>query len=301
MLANTKFQTILGCKYPIVAMAMNQVSDINLAKAVRRAGGIPSLSLFNYPNSSAILINQDFNEYKNTFGDTKIFVSLGVSDLITPAILDLICDYKIEFIELILDTYDEFKIDTDKDKKRDAAIQRLKDNGIKIFMKCIAPAGITPDTTGIILKGVEGAGRGMIKTKDFFDKVRKEYPNIDIIVSGGVGNADQVKYYLDNGALAIGVGTLFALAEESTISLETKNKLIEYSASDIKRFNTGAKQNSIVFKEVDDSDFNHTKGLKLAIKSPEAGHVFIGTGIEDVTAVKTVATIINELVAKLDL
>ena len=40
-------QNLLGSKYPIIAMAMNKVSDVNLAIAVRKAGAIPSLSVFN--------------------------------------------------------------------------------------------------------------------------------------------------------------------------------------------------------------------------------------------------------------
>ena len=297
-----KFKEVLGCDYPIVAMAMNQVSDIALAKAVRRGGGIPSLSIYTYPNDAKVeSLAKELIEYKETFGDLKIFVSVGVGELILPELLNLIVNMKVEFVELINDGREEFAYDEDKNIQKITAMKVLKDHNIKIFTKCLSPIDIIPHIDGIIIKGADGAGRGFYNTSKLFDHIREKYPNLDIIVSGGVGTAEQVQHYMENGALAIGVGTLFAAAEESVISNETKLKLVDATVNDLTRFSVGAKQNSIVFNEIEDKDYNHTKGLKLAIKNPKDGHVFVGTSIDNITAIKPVAVIIKELTANLDL
>ena len=302
MNTSNKFKEVLGCKYPIVAMAMNQVSDINLAKAVRIAGGIPSLSIYTYPKDNKISkLEQDLNEYKSIFNDLKIFVSIGVNELIIPELLKLIVDLNVEFVELINDGREEFDYDEDKNIKKVEAMKVLTANNIKIFTKCLSPIDIIPNIDGIIIKGIDGAGRGFYNTLKLFNHIHKKYPELDIIVSGGVGTAKQVQYYMENGALAIGVGTLLAASEESVVSTETKLKLVDATSNDLTRFSVGAKQNSIVFEEVEDTDYNHTKGLKLAIKNPQAGHIFAGTSIDNVTAIKPVAVIIKELTANLNL
>ena len=97
-------------EYPIIAMAMNQVSDIHLAIAIRKAGAIPSLSIFNY-NSLAEL-EDDFFKYQSEFGDSKILLSLGVGQLISNRVLDSIVSNRIEFIEIIPNDTNEPEIDS---------------------------------------------------------------------------------------------------------------------------------------------------------------------------------------------
>jgi NAD(P)H-dependent flavin oxidoreductase YrpB (nitropropane dioxygenase family) len=288
------FTEILGSQYPIVAMAMNQVSDIKLAKAVSAAGAIPSLSIFNYYVRGLSGLKQDLDE----FNGTKIVISLGVAELIAPKLLKLIVDYKIEFVELIPDTKGEFAHDPKKDADKHNALAMLKANGVKLFIKCLEDDDVDLTASAIIIKGNDGAGRGVSPTRTLFNSMRKKYPSMSIIVSGGVGTADDVKYYMDNGALAVGIGTLLAASQESKISIETKLKMIEATANDLGEFTVGAKQKSLIFKETAD-DYNHTHSLIAGITNPTTGHVFAGNAIDQVTEIKPVADIINALVAKL--
>jgi len=177
-------------------------------------------------------------------------------------------------------------------------VEALKSKGIKIFIKCIGENDIDPTATAIVLKGNDGAGRGLFPTKKLFEFIRNKYPTINIIVSGGVGTADDVKYYMDNGALAVGIGTLLAASEESRVSTETKLKMIEATSKDLKEFAVGAKQKSLIFTETED-DYNHTYSLAAGVKNPATGHIFAGNAIDQVTEIKPVADIINALVAKL--
>lgn len=301
MNSKKNFKEILGCKYPVVGLAMNQISDIKLAKAVRSGGGVPSLSIFNYHYPDISQLITELDEYKSTFNDLKIFLSLGISELINPNIVNLILSYNIEFIEVIMDGDDEFDRDEIKEQKKLETIQLLMDNKIKIFVKCLSGREILPNISGIILKGSDGAGRGFYNTDKLFDHLREKYPNLNIIVSGGIGSAEQVKSFMDRGALAIGIGTLFAASKESKISTETKLKLVEATVGDLSRFQTGAKSNSLVFKSVPDTDYNHTIGLKMAIVNPESGHIFAGKSIDNITSIKPAAEIILNLTAELDL
>jgi len=291
----TKFKEVLGSKYPIVAMAMNQVSDINLAIAVRKAGAIPSLSIFNYFDNPA-RIAHDLELYYKEFNDYKLLLSLNVFQLVSSKFLNLITKYKIEFLEIIPDMRDEFPDHSVKLELRNSILESLSVNGVKIFVKRNQDFDIPPHIAGIILKGKEGAGRGIESTETLFERMSNKYPHLDIIVSGGIGTADHIKYYMDRGALAVGIGTLLTTAEECSISQGTKMKLVSATSNEITRFNSGATQNAIVFKEIEQDDFNHTTGLAHGIRDPNVGHVFAGTAIDHVTEIKPVTEIIKTLI-----
>jgi NAD(P)H-dependent flavin oxidoreductase YrpB (nitropropane dioxygenase family) len=290
MNVNYKFKEILGSKYPIVAAAMNQVSDLTLARAVRQAGAVPSLSIYNYyKNNRQRLVDDltdDLTSYKNEFNDLKLFLSLGDQDLKIPAILDLILKFKIEFIELIL----ENNIDIQQE------LLAVMSNNTKVFVKCLSVEGIINGITGVILKGNEGAGRGTDSLASLFDQVKSEYPHLEIIVSGGIGTHTQVKHYMDRGALAISIGTLLAASEESNISTETKLKIINSTGSDIKQFALGAKQNALIFSTILNDDFNHTGSLRAGIRNANTGHVFVGQSINQIHQIRSVKEIISSLV-----
>jgi len=292
------YKTILGSKYPIIAMAMNKVSDINLAKAVRLAGGLPSLSGYNYNNNYSLL-EQDILEYKNTFNDAKLLLSIGVDELLTPQIFKMIIDYNVEFIELIPDTDEENPNKEINEDNKLVAVKLLNNAGIKVFIKCLGRIGNIDNVTGLILKGREGAGRGFYKTDPLFDHVREKHPSLHIIISGGIGTAEQVAYYMNKGALAIGIGTLFAACKESKISIESKLKMINASSTDITRFSTGAAQNALIFTEVENDNFNHTAGIRLGVQGVAAGHIFAGESIDQITGIVPVENIINILVSQL--
>jgi len=285
MNANRKFKEIFDSKYPIVAAAMNQVSDLTLARAVRQAGAVPSLSIYNYKNNFQGLVD-DLVNYRKEFNDLKLFLSLGDQELKIPAILDLILKSKIEFIELIL----ENNINIQQE------LSSVMSNDTKVFVKCLSVEDIINGISGVILKGNEGAGRGTDSLSSLFDQIKSGYPHLEIIVSGGIGTHTQVKYYMDRGALAVSIGTLFAASEESNISPETKLKIINSDSSNIKQFALGAKQNALIFSTILNDDFNHTGSLRAGIRNANIGHVFVGQSINQIHKIRSVKEIISSLV-----
>jgi NAD(P)H-dependent flavin oxidoreductase YrpB (nitropropane dioxygenase family) len=301
------FTESVNCDHPIVAMAMNKVSDLRLAVAVRKAGGMPSLSVFNYYTAPNViektLIELDLMAYNAEFKDTNILVSTGVSELLSLNLTEILIRFKVSCVELILD--DDIITRAGKNTVGNE-IKTLQAGGVMVFIKVLSNDDILPGIDGIILKGSDGAGRGNtsgVSLIEMFDDIHSRYPELQIIPAGGIGTAEHVKEYMDRGAWACGVGTLFAAAEESRVSKETKLKMVESTAQDIKKLANGNvqtfAQNALVFKPVEGDTFNNTKGLMAGVRSPTNGHIFVGKGIDNVTSILPVKTIIDNLVKNL--
>ena len=82
--------------------------------------------------------------------------------------------------------------------------------GFRFFFKIHRHQDVTGNAVKtVIFKGNDGAGRtdpGAGSLEDNFSYIRRTRPEIDIIPSGGISTADQVRYYMDRGALAVGIG-----------------------------------------------------------------------------------------------
>ena len=98
----------LGSRYPIVAMAMNRLSDVKLACAVEQAGAIPSLSVYNYytdPKTWDVAwLRRELETYMKITNGANIMLSVGIKELLDPNIQQVIKDYRIKLIELIPDS-----------------------------------------------------------------------------------------------------------------------------------------------------------------------------------------------------
>lgn len=297
------FQELIGVKWPIAIMAMNRVSDVKLAVAAANAGILPSLSIFNYyvaPGTVSIQKAKDaLDDYNRQTNGAPLLLSVSVDTLVNDASFQLLLDYKLKVIELVLDSPHENQISADRDALRNQRISELANNGTFILQKALNVHDMEDiGLHGFILKGPGGAGRVMHDETNLIDRIKKcreLHPESIIIANGGVGNAQQLKECLDAGADAVGLGTIFAAAEECSISMETKLKMVEASAEDIKKLNGGARQQALVFKELTKDVYNNTHGLAEGIKNPSQGHVFAGTGISDINAIKPVAQIVEEL------
>ena len=294
------FKNYFGTKYPIVSMPMNKVSDLTLAIAVRRAGALPSLSIFNY--SDVALLEQDLIDYKKEFNDTKLLLSISDKELRMQSVCNLIIQHQIEFVEVIQPTQGEGLIQPSleelqsKTKLEKTNLEFIRNNNVKVFLKTHNIKNIEYIVDGLVIKGQEGAGRGTESLETLFTDIKKHDPELPIIVCGGIGTAEQVKYYLNNGASAVGIGTLLAVSKECKISNETKLKMIESTSNDIKKFNNGAVQNALIFTEIANDTFNHTQGLEQGIAGTSSGHIFAGTGIDHISEIRPVSDIIDDLI-----
>lgn len=293
--------SLLQSRYPILSVPMNQVSDINLAVAVQKAGAYPSLSLFNYYSYESNkydldLVDRDLNFFKQQTGSNGLLFSMGAKNLIfNKQLLEILVANEILDIELLEDVNDQTIPYIQKIR------QQLKSKNFRIFLKETSPK-LVMEVDALILKGPDGAGRsseGRMPLRDLFLKMKKAFPNIPMIPSGGIGTSEDVKSYLEIGAAAVGIGTLFAASTESSISYETKLKMVKSTFKDIEKFEN-LDQNALIFKKIDHDDFNHTLSLKLGIKNPDlGGHVFAGKSIDNINSIKPVKEIVEDLVREL--
>lgn len=300
------FTEFFNTKYPIACMAMNKVSDVKLAIAVRNAGCLPSLSIFNYyvgvNEISVVPFERDLDAYYNEFRDASILISVDVGNLLElPGLLDALLKRKVKAVEIIIE---------DRKSKQDPAllqaVSALQANGTLVFTKALSTDDILDGTNGVVLKGPDGAGRGNtigVTLDQLFDQVKTHSPSQLIITSGGVGTSEQLKHYVELGAFGVGIGTMFAVSAESKISTETKLKLVNSGAADVRRIENGKtnfiSQNAIVFSNTAVDNDNNTRGLMAGIKNPTVGHVFIGKGIEHATEILTCEEIVTQLVKDL--
>jgi hypothetical protein len=291
---------------------MNQVSDSKLAIAAHDAGIVPSLTVPSIPGSYEIqmkinldkaLVEFEKNliEFRKHTPNGEIIAAFSPKIFSNYSIIELIIKYKISHIEF----FDRLE------QKNIPILQTLRKLNIKIIQKYLT-LGATPieekpkpfidavsHVDAINLKGPDGAAR-VINTNETlmrrYEIFRKKFPTKPIIVSGGISTSAEIKQYLDAGATAVGLGTVFALSEESCISHEKKLSLINMSYGDVSKVKAGSMyQNAIVFTPTPDTDENNSVGLVVGRDSADKGLIFVGKGIDNVNAIKPVAQIVEEL------
>jgi NAD(P)H-dependent flavin oxidoreductase YrpB (nitropropane dioxygenase family) len=292
--------------YPIICSGMNRVSDVKLALAVKSAGCFPSLVAFNHlvldpvtkkSTADASLLEAAVDEYCTKAGDSGFI--LGVSSLLISRwknAMDVIYKYKPAYVEL-------FDTDGFENPEFYESIKRLQANGTKVLVKALSAVVPLSDTKmcmavdGIIIKGPKAAGRVAHETVDLLKDVkalknfRKDWV---IIAQGGVHDSAGIKELLEAGADAVSMGTIFALSAESSMSAETKQKMLDASYSDTVRIGT-ANQNGLLFTKTENDVENNTIGLAKGVNTGLQGHVFAGAAIDYITEIKPVSQIVSEL------
>jgi len=294
------YKDFFGCKYPIVVLAMNQVSDVDLAIAVAKSGGFPSLSLFNYIENDRLdveSLDKDLDKFIITIKNSSIICSMPSRWLTTNrSLVDVLIKHKISHFELLarplslrqrLDTY---KILTElKRAHLRGVLLKVPDlsENISSHLKFI---------DAIVVKSADGAGRlgNTGSTLDILKQVADKYADVMCIPCGGVYIKSQVDLLLANGALAVGVGTPFALSEESCIPTHTKHQMIQNN--NVKNMQGVVNQNAIIFDKIDQpDDCNNTRSLKVGIATGQHGHVFSGAAIKSITTIESVQKIMMRL------
>ena len=313
-------QTVFQSKFPILEACMNKGSTVELAVAVHRAGGYPSLCSWTY-NGRLNLMQRDLDEFVKQTNSNQIHVSFELNELVKPEVChDIIKSHNVPTVEIIYgytDTtreYDEFSLETEEIVR--TSLRMLHELGVKIFKRSYSP--VDAETMkrhfldGFCVKGNDAAGfTSTIPTRDLFLQQRALTPDAMVIPYGGVGTAEQVKDYIDLGAEMIAVGTLLAMSAESPIKTETKLAAINATKEDLKSrphtFPVGndkveRKQNMLQFGPYQGrDDANGTLGLVKGLydKKHQLGHAYLGHSVDQVTSILPCSEIIQNLTALL--
>jgi len=277
-------------KSPVICAPMNGVSDLNLGLACARAGVVPSLIPYSFPNMSefATAVTEILKEC------TEIQVAFSFKDIIARA--DLIKQLGITHIEIL--DFEQY----DLTPENRAAVNQLRSQGVKILLKVLLP-NIIDEFIDIIdavtVKGSEGAGRSAkdIKLETIIFEIKRSYPGLPIVASGGVKNGRDIRLLMSHGACAVSIGTLFAMSKESPIPDSVKDKLLQSTSGDIRRLKMGARQRAIIFDEYGGDDFNNTAGLYSGLRTGKTGHIFVGNALDSITDIVSVQEIVDHLLS----
>jgi NAD(P)H-dependent flavin oxidoreductase YrpB (nitropropane dioxygenase family) len=302
------YRDLFDCTHPILCLPMNGVSDIKLAIAVSQAGCFPSLVMARYHSEFGGRFNQpafdsDMAQFIRATKTNRIMISMTDAFILQnfDKALQIIKLYRITHIEVIP------VINPNGYAALVAALSKIKSLGTKIIVKTLGiPFDPAIDVlfreeiiSAAIIKSKLGAGRMAQTRMDTFDFIKYfkiKYPNFDVIASGGIATADDINRCLELGATAVGLGTVFAISEESCIDRDVKIQLTQKTSSDIQLMDTSnLKQNGIIFSKYNGVDNeNNSRSLELGVNG-FGGHVFVGHGIRHINEVLPVAEIVNRL------
>jgi NAD(P)H-dependent flavin oxidoreductase YrpB (nitropropane dioxygenase family) len=315
MLSHTEF---IGTKHPIVCLAMNGVSDVNLAIAVSKAGALPSLSLPNYMRDMGktflkVDLVKDISRFYDKTGSGNIMISLTDHQLFEHYnfLIALCKQFKITHIEIIVMSMGDSHYTKNSDSDYLSKLTKLNSLGVKIIAKSISfpndTLGRFKQTEsimdGILIKGLEGAGKvnnlahtTPVSLLALSALAVSKYPDKAVIPSGGICTAAEIKNFLSLGCTAVGIGTLFALSEESKVAESSKLQIIADNKRKLDQLECeGVSQNAFVFQKYEgDDNSNHSVSLKLGTQG-KGGHLFVGKGISEVNEILPVAEIVNRL------
>lgn len=283
---------------------MNGVSDIRLAIACHHAGILPSIVQYSFHTDRKLdmkLLEDGLIEYATATNYGGLLFAGSIDTFNDTAVLLLLAKYHITYIE-ILDVEDyNLKAIYDlsvQAKEYNIIVSPKLLDGFTDVEKIYNNAGPIECVT---IKGPNGAGRGTesLVLEDEITKIKSTYPNIILIVSGGINTSQDIKRMLDLGADLVSIGTMFSTCEESKISSITKQKIIDASYNDVERLDKGAAQKALIFSSIEERDENNTVGLFNGIRKGTAGHVYVGTGIDHIHKIEPIRDIVSRLIADL--
>lgn len=290
------YKDFFNCRYPIVAAPMNQVSDLKLAIACYNSGIFPSLSLYNQVTNGKIdleKLTRIIKDFQNSTGSAEILLSLDIEDCFKLDVQELILNNKITHLEII---GDHDIVGSSNWPAFSALMKIFKHNKIKTILKAVYSNNVDKSLDAVMLKGGLGAGRGLEHVDIDFEllKIKEKYPTVPIIISGGISKPHEIKKYMNLGCMAVAIGTLLAASEESCVSNETKERMIQSSYNDVTRIK-GVRQNALIFGKIEGDDYNNTNSLARGIQSPTDGHIFAGKSINSINEILPVKDIIENL------
>ena len=281
-------------KYPIVAMPMNGVSDVDLAIVVSRAGAVPSLSIFNYYTNGQLnfpWFEKEIKRFIDATSSTEIVLSMHWEHFMAEPIINFLLRNKLRLIELFVRP-----LDHNSWPALTTHIENMSVNNICVMFKTTMSIPFSM-FDAIVLKGPLSAGRSFGGTGSLEERydIVKEKIGTKIIPNGGIGTPEQVKYFIDRAALAVGIGTVLAASEESCVSKETKQRILDSTSADIQLIGP-LNCRGLLFSRLDGDDDNNSKSLHAGINGTNSGCIYVGNGIDHIKQIMPVKDIIEWLV-----
>ncbi len=221
----TELTKMLGIKHPIIVAPMFLVSNTKMIIAALESDITAAFPALNYRTDKEFRDAIDEIRSKTTkpFGINLI---VNKSNIKFGDQLKTCVEKKVDFIITSLGSPEE-------------TIAQCKPKGIKVFcdvvdLKYAKKVELLGADAIIAVNSEAGGHAGDTSYKELIPLLTKNC-NIPIISAGGVATGKQLKEMLDLGAAGVSMGTVFIATEESDVSDDYKNALVEYGAKDIIR------------------------------------------------------------------
>jgi nitronate monooxygenase len=216
---------LLGIDYPMIVAPMFLISNTKMVKAALASGVSAAFPALNYrtdqelraaireikqfsskPFGVNLIVNRSNPKYK---GQLQTLVELGVDYIIT-------------------------SLGNPKE-----TIEKCRPRGIKVFCDVVdlqyarKVEELGADAV-IAVNNRAGGHAGNLAPHELV-KLLTENCNIPVISAGGIAKGEDLKQVIDWGAAGASVGTIFIACEESDVSPEYKQAMIDYGEKDIVR------------------------------------------------------------------
>lgn len=323
---NNRICQILGIEKPVIQGPLSWLTDARLVAAVNNAGGLgvlgPNAGLtaetaVSTPEATAEKMREEIRKTKKLtekpFGVNLI--PTPENDIWTPPILKVI---KEEGVHAVVYTgYGDGAIIP-------ALFDELKAAGIIIIYRDINP---TPANTReaeragadiIVATGFDEGGTlpgNVLGTFSIVPMIADAVVNVPILAAGGIVDKRTALAAQALGAEGVFAGSVFISTEESRVPQSIKEKIVAANGLDLNLFRTlpdfyrslpGKLTSKLVAmdkagasKEEIGGAMGGLRGLRLGMLegNTDEGYISLGTGIGGITAITSVAEVVEQLTA----
>lgn len=229
MVIENDFTRMLNIKFPIIMAPMFLVSNEKMMKEAMNAGiagAFPSLN-FRKDGELETILNK-LNEHKRTpppKGNYGVNLIVQKTNIYYEKHLKICVDKKVPFYITSLGN--------PKD-----VIEAAHSYGAKVFCDVTniihAEKSASYNCDGFIAVG-QGAGghAGPYPLQILIPALKKHFPNIPVIAAGGIADGYGIASALTAGASGVSIGTRFIASNESNVSEEYKNAIVNSRMDDI--------------------------------------------------------------------
>lgn len=219
----TTLDQMLGIDYPIIVAPLFLISNTKMIKAALQEGVTAAFPALNYRTDL---------ELRAAIEEIRAFSS-------KPFGVNLIVNKSNPKYKNQLKTLLELKVDyiiTSLGSPREV-IEKSRPLGIKVFcdvvdLKYAKKVEALGADAVIAVNARAGGHCGNIQPRTLIN-ILKENCSLPIISAGGIGTGKDLKEVMNWGASGASIGTIFIACEESDISPEYKQAMIDYGEKDI--------------------------------------------------------------------
>jgi len=220
---STTLDKMLGIDYPVIVAPMFLISNARMIKAALANGVTAAFPALNYRTDAELraAIQDIRSSSSKPFGVNLI---VNRSNPKYKPQLETLLELKVDYIITSLGSPKE-------------VIDQCRPLGIKVFCDVVdlAYAKKVEDLGAdavIAVNNRAGGHAGKISPQELITLL-KENCTIPIISAGGIAKGKDLKQVLDWGAAGASIGTIFIACNESDVSPEYKQAMIDYGEKDI--------------------------------------------------------------------